>query len=70
MTSHELAKILLANDDLPIATHANNHTYASGESRICDCTRVGKLKHYAGEHIIIGNMNRKALNSPNWYIQK
>lgn len=70
MTSHELAKILLENEDLLVATHANNHTYAKKDD-------VGKFKvailkadfHYDSERfIIIGNISRKQTNSPNQII--
>lgn len=68
MTSHDLAKILLANEDLPIATHANNHTYASKSDVISDHCKVAILEHYTGRHIIIGNFSRKELNGQNEYI--
>ena len=51
MTSHKLAKLLLEHKDLPIATHANNHT--STDSRD---VKVGVLRSWdVGESIIIGN---------------
>lgn len=69
MTSHELAKILLENDDLPIAVFANNHTYSSKSDSCSHGTlKVGRLYHYSGEHIIIGNVYKKDINNPNWYI--
>lgn len=67
MTSHELAKILLLNKDMPVVTHANNHTCADDEKYI----KVGILKLYSKEEkIVIGNMSKKNLNKPNWYITK
>lgn len=69
ITSHELARILLANVDLPIATHANNHTYISGvDSRTHGSLRVAILETYGGQHILIGNPWRDDINPPNWYI--
>lgn len=63
MTSHELAHILLAQPDLPIATHANNHT-ASIEDRM----RVGFLHSWRGDAILIGNFSRMNVNYPNEYV--
>lgn len=70
MMSHELAKILLENENLPIATHANNHTYAGRSDVLSDHCTVAILHHYMGEHIIIGNCSKMDLNSPNEYITK
>lgn len=63
MTSHELARILLAEPDLPVATHASNH-------EAWEPMRVAVMHHYTGNHIIIGNMSKKNLNRPNWYITR
>jgi len=52
---------------LPVATHANNHSFMS---RTDGYVKVALLEHYAGEHIIIGNMSRRALNPPNWRIKE
>jgi hypothetical protein len=64
MTSHELAKLLLENEDLPIASHADNNDSFSLQSTF----RVGKCMHYLGMHIIVGNFSRKNLNGTNWHI--
>lgn len=64
MTSHELARLLLTLPDLPVATHADNHT------AIDDTLDVCHLETYAGPQILIGNPSRKLLNPPNWYITK
>ena len=71
MTSHELAKHLLAHPDLPVATHALGHDYFS----VNDTTSHGQLsisicRHYTGDYIMIGNPYKRALNPPNWYIRK
>lgn len=66
MNSHELANLLLAFPDRPVATHANNHTYMSGGDT--DVLKVGLLKHYSGEHIVIGNISKRNINAPNWYV--
>ena len=64
MTSHELAKLLLTLPDLDIATHANNHTcYWSENIRVALMNLYGNRKR-----ILIGNMSKKNLNKPNWYI--
>ena len=64
MRSHDLAKILLAGPDLPIATHANNHT-ADGRNTV----RVGIMKSFDGEYnVCIGNLSRRHINYPNDHI--
>lgn len=52
LTSHQLAKLLLKQPNLPIVTHAHHHTTAHD-----DTIRVGLLKTYAGERVVIGNFN-------------
>lgn len=66
MTSHELAKILLHHADMPVAVSANNHEYFSVDG----CFRVAFAHHNSGEYIMLGNMVRMNLNSPNWYLTK
>lgn len=69
MTSHELARLLLTLPDLPVATHAHNHTYMSaGESYAA--VNLARLGSYAGDHMLIGDFNphRWDLNPPNWSI--
>ena len=66
MTTHELAQRLLDGPDLPVATHANNHTYMSGVDP--DRLRLALLHTYGGDHILIGNPYREDINRPNWYI--
>jgi len=69
MNSHELAKLLLTLPDLPVATHANNHTYKSGNDvNSHGQLKVGLLETYGGQHIVIGNMSRMNINKPNWFI--
>lgn len=68
MNSHELARLLLTMPDLPIATHANDHVFTSGNNK--GALKIGLLKHYAGEHVIVGDISRTNLNRPNWYITK
>ncbi len=71
MLSHELAKILLENPNLPIATHALNHTYCSkGDSESHGPLKIGILSHYSGEHLIIGDISRNDINSINCEIKK
>ncbi len=58
MRSHKLARILLDNQDLPIAVHANNHTYL-GMADWDDHMHIGKLQSPSyGEHIVIGNFDK------------
>lgn len=63
MTSHELAKLLLEHPDMPIATHANNHTASYDQT-----FRVGIMKSYLGEGILIGNFSRRKINFPNEHV--
>ncbi len=63
MTSHELARLLLTGPDLPVATHANNHTYNSEDHS----DSHGKLKvdvyvsNYGTKSVCIGNQYKKDL---------
>jgi hypothetical protein len=69
MTAHELAKMLLSVPDLPVATHANNHTYMSGADELSHGTlKVGVLETYGGQHIVIGNISKRNINPPNWFV--
>lgn len=62
MTSHKLAELLLAHPDLPVATHANNHTaLAQG----LDQALVGRLETYLGPMVVIGNFTLRYINNPN-----
>jgi hypothetical protein len=64
MTVADLIAILArCPQDLPVATHADNHD-AFGQ--VHDM-RVALAHHYAGEHVIIGNLTKRSLNPPNWY---
>lgn len=64
MTSHELARKLLELKDLPVSTHANNHTYNSSNDpswlemcRIVEETKEEALKNgnHGGARVVIGN---------------
>jgi len=69
MNSHDLARLLLTLPDLPVATHAHNHTYASGgDGGTHGPLKVGLLKHYSGDHIVVGNISKMDINPPNWYV--
>lgn len=61
MNSHELARVLLDNPDMPISTFANNHYQTDN--------RLGVGLLNTG-HVIIGNMSKKLINHPNGYITK
>lgn len=69
MTSHELAKILLENEDMLVATHANNHTYAEkglwGKNEFRVAILKKKFHSDSERFIIIGNVTRKEINAPN-----
>lgn len=61
-SSHDLARLLLSVPDMPVSTHANNHTSA-GES-----FKVGLMQSRHGQSILIGNFSRKHINHPNEYV--
>lgn len=64
MTAHELAKLLLDGPDLPVATHANGHSYSSeADARSHGKINVARAPHYTGEHIMIGNWRVQDLQS-------
>ena len=65
MNTHELARILLENDDMTIAAHANNHTSNDQNIRVC------LMKIFGGKTVVgIGNFSRKYVNHPNDYVIK
>lgn len=70
MTVRELIDILQRCDpDMPIATHANNHTYMSGiEARTHGPVRVALMDTYGGDHVVIGNISKRQINPPNWFV--
>lgn len=65
MKVKELIEILKTCDpELEIATHANNHTFIGKDCRVC-------LLNAYGEHrVVIGDVSKKDINSPNWFIEK
>jgi len=69
MLSHDLAKILLEAPNLPIATHAHNHTYMSVTNEVSHgrC-KVGLLHTYGGDHIVVGDIMKRNINGENWHI--
>ena len=70
MNSHELARLLLTLPDLPVATHANNHTYMSGiDATSHGPLKVGRLHTYGGDHIVLGNISKRQINPPNWSVK-
>ncbi len=71
MTSHELAKLLLCMPDLPVATHADNHTYAvAADAQSHGPLKIGRLVHWAGDHLIIGNISKRNLSGPNYFVSE
>lgn len=65
MNSHELARILLSQPDMPVVAHANNHT--SDASRI----DVGILKSTSFRpRIVIGNFTPWYINCSNYWVDK
>lgn len=74
MNSHTLARILLSLPDLPVATHASNHTYdSSTQHRSHGPLKIGKLVHGndgQAPGIVIGDISRRHLNYPNDWISE
>lgn len=71
MKSHDLARLLLSYPDLPMASYANGHTYMSAkDSDSHGPMRVGTLETSAGQHIVIGNLSKRMINPPNWWISE
>lgn len=71
MTSHELARRLLALPDMPVATYANGHTYSSlADAPTHGPLTIGRLIHYSGvDHLVLGNFaGQPDINRPNWYV--
>lgn len=66
-SSHELARLLLTLPDMPVATHANNHTFVSAE---IGRFRIGKLETPFGPHLVIGNMTQLNINYPALYVSQ
>ena len=71
MNSHELAKLLLTYPDLPVATHAHNHTYLSATDRWSHGDlKIGVLGGACEKHIVIGDISKMNINKPNWYVEE
>jgi hypothetical protein len=72
VTAHELARLLLTLPDLPVATYALDRTYMSNVDRKSHGPlRVGRLENYENRPcIIIGNLSKRNINRPNWYVSK
>jgi hypothetical protein len=71
VNTHELARLLLSLPDLPVATHARNETYGSAmDASSCGPLKIGLLKTYVGDHIVIGDISRMNLNAPNWFVSE
>jgi hypothetical protein len=65
----ELIEILQRCDpELPVATHAHNHTYKSGVDGFSHGPlRVILLHTYGGDHVCIGDVSKMNINPSNWY---
>jgi hypothetical protein len=63
MTSHELARILLAEDDLPVMSHANNHTaepdWPDDKTVGVTVAIVESKRRYAPRAICVGNIGSR-----------
>ncbi len=68
MTSHELAKILLENEDLPISTYANNHAYYSSNSN--GRFQIALIDYDSKRYIQIGNIWYDQIGTNNRIIDK
>lgn len=71
MKSHALARKLLEMPDLDVAMYANGHVYCSAADRNTHgLLKIGVLEHYAGQHIVVGNISKMNINKPNWFVSK
>jgi hypothetical protein len=71
MNSHDLARLLLTLPDLPVASVASGHIYSSVSGAVSHGPlAVTRLRHYAGDHIMIGNSGMGIPTKPggNWWI--
>lgn len=60
MKSHELAELLLSLPDLPVATHAFNHTYMSDSHELSHGKlKIGLIPRKSGDCIVIGDISDK-----------
>ncbi len=71
-TVNDLIEVLkMCNPEMLVATHANNQTYMVGsDEETHGRLRVGLLQCSDGPHVVIGNVSRKALNLPNWHVER
>ena len=67
-SSHDLAKLLLTLPDMPIATHAHNHTFISDTES--NGFKIGRLETSNGPHLIIGNISKLNINRPSWWVSE
>ena len=72
MESHELARKLLEQPSLPVATHSLGHTYMSKSDAITHGPlKIGILESSDGNrHIIIGDITKMNINGSNWHVSK
>lgn len=69
MQSHELARLLLTLPNLPVATQALNHTYMSStDASTHGPLKIGLLHTCGGDHIVIGDISKRQINPPNWFV--
>lgn len=57
MTTHELARHLLAFADMPVTAHVNNHSLSS-----TDMVKLTIATRYGVEHMVIGNLHMGRYN--------
>jgi hypothetical protein len=71
MNSHELANLLLSMPDLPVGLSVNHHDYFSDTDEISHGSMdIILANHYAGDHIVIGNVDKEFFNCGNWSVKK
>jgi hypothetical protein len=69
VTSHELARLLLKEPDLPVAVCAMGHAYLSAvDLDSHGPLQVGLMESYGGRHIAIGDALRRVNNGANWKV--
>jgi hypothetical protein len=71
MKSHDLAKLLLEIPNLPMAVLAHGHLYSASANQVSHGPlQTGILRHYAGPHIIVGNMLDCIQPHDNWSVEE
>lgn len=70
MKVKELIELLKDYPDMDVITHTHNHTTGSRDTCRVGIIVFGLMDGSEREAICIGNMDKKNINPPNWFIRK